>query len=367
MNKVLWKYINNRLIVPNKYMISSNIEFRNVKSNFVPMTYRSSNGYDFVLLELSEETLRNPYRYKSELMLFRIDLLVAYTFIPIPKELSNKTLDVEHINGDTRDCSIDNLRWIEDIEVWETVTLQNITPNKYRISNHGFVKLLDDEQFHPFYINHDGYAVTALTTVNNRVSKGTLKYDTNKPVHRLVAHEFYGDKDLPVNHINGIKIDNHYKNLEYVTNYENQQHAFITHLRYSEMNNKDLDMIYTLLERYRSTDKVYEIICRKYPHISHHMIHDVKGGRYDRRVDFSKHRKLPAYRLHVDEIDMVRDKLIEYDGDSKMVHKSLCDKYPFISMAIIIHIKGGKESYRNSLKYDMDFNNGKFPYVERSK
>ena len=367
MNKVIWKYINNDLIIPDRYMISSNIEFKDIKSNFEPMIYHSSNGYDFVLLELNEKTLMRYDKYESELMLFRIDLLVADTFIPIPKELIGKKLDVEHIDGDTHNCNVDNLKWIEDIEIWKPITYNNITQNKYKISSHGHVKLIKDESIHPFYINHSGYLVTTLTTVNPRKSKNDYKYDTSRFVHRLVTHEFYGDSDLQVNHINGIKFDNHYKNLEYTTGYENRRHAMITHLRYSEMNQNDLDMIYTLLERYRSTDVVYEMIYRQYPHITHHMIHDVKGGRYDHRVDFSKHRKLPAYRIHVDEIDMIRDKLIEYNGNSKKVYQNLHDDYPFISLAIIHHIKLGKDTYQKSLKYDMSFNNGRFPYmIERS-
>lgn len=53
-------------------------------------------------------------------------------------------------------------------------------------------------------------------------------------VHRLVAQHFLPEKPTPkhqINHIDGNKLNNHYSNLEWVTNSENQLHAIRLGLR----------------------------------------------------------------------------------------------------------------------------------------
>lgn len=62
----------------------------------------------------------------------------------------------------------------------------------------------------------DGYKQLVL-----RVSG---KY-TTRLVHRLVAEAYLGQNDLPVNHKDGNKGNNHPDNLEYVTSSENQYHC----------------------------------------------------------------------------------------------------------------------------------------------
>lgn len=59
-------------------------------------------------------------------------------------------------------------------------------------------------------INKDGYYELTLYTIEHR--------KITKRVHRLVANAFLGEHpELVVNHINGVKIDNSIKNLEFVT------------------------------------------------------------------------------------------------------------------------------------------------------
>lgn len=74
------------------------------------------------------------------------------------------------------------------------------------------------------YISKNGYIRFPVT-----ISKGKTK---NVSCHRLVAEAFIPNPDnLPcVNHKNGDKSDNYYKNLEWVTHSENSRHALKTGL-----------------------------------------------------------------------------------------------------------------------------------------
>lgn len=71
------------------------------------------------------------------------------------------------------------------------------------------------------HVDHKGYLRTWLND-----------YGTGKthfvPIHRLVAKAFIPnpDKKPQVNHIDGIKTNNHASNLEWCTNQENQIHAW---------------------------------------------------------------------------------------------------------------------------------------------
>lgn len=64
-----------------------------------------------------------------------------------------------------------------------------------------------------------------------RVGYGDFKYTWK--VHRLVAQIFIGTcpEGYQVNHIDGVKLNNHFSNLEYVTHLENMRHAKLLGLR----------------------------------------------------------------------------------------------------------------------------------------
>jgi hypothetical protein len=64
--------------------------------------------------------------------------------------------------------------------------------------------------------DYGGYQIVTLCENKKRFTK---------TVHRLIALAFYGDSDLPINHINGVKKDNRPVNIEYCTAKENTRHA----------------------------------------------------------------------------------------------------------------------------------------------
>lgn len=107
----------------------------------------------------------------------------------------------------------------------------------YQISNYGRVRSLDRTVYFKNgkgkreYIGkilkqkyHNGYAMVNL----NKNKKLEVLY-----VHRLVALHFIDNprKVNVVNHIDGVKSNNHWTNLEWVTSSENNSHAVQTGLR----------------------------------------------------------------------------------------------------------------------------------------
>lgn len=65
-----------------------------------------------------------------------------------------------------------------------------------------------------------------------RLCMGKRKANVTKYVHRLVAEAFLDkpDNTVEVNHIDGIKGNNHVSNLEWVSHSDNIKHAHINHL-----------------------------------------------------------------------------------------------------------------------------------------
>lgn len=97
--------------------------------------------------------------------------------------------------------------------------------NYYQISNNGQVKNIKTNKILTGDINSAGY-------------KRVILYTPNKKrffIHRLVAEHFCNKplnyKELVVNHIDGNKLNNDYKNLEFITRSENDKHAFKLNLR----------------------------------------------------------------------------------------------------------------------------------------
>jgi hypothetical protein len=99
-----------------------------------------------------------------------------------------------------------NIKQYNDKEIWMQI---RIAPNGYKISSHGRVKLKN--------------SITYGSLVNNRYLMVNWSYKAYL-VHRLVASHFIpneNESNLQVDHKDENKQNNHYKNLQWLTNKEN--------------------------------------------------------------------------------------------------------------------------------------------------
>lgn len=107
-------------------------------------------------------------------------------------------------------------------EIWEDIEDYE---GLYQISNCGRVKSLifSEKRILKNIINNNGYFIITLCK-NNKCKTFTI--------HRLVALHFIPNpEDKPqVNHKDGDKLNNYYKNLEWCTASENVQHAWKNNL-----------------------------------------------------------------------------------------------------------------------------------------
>ena len=150
-----------------------------------------------------------------------------------------------------------------------------------------------------YHINTmDDYEITRNGDVINKKTGRVLKVQPNGKgylrfslligtkrkyffVHRVVAEKYVPNPEgkPQVNHIDGNKRNNRADNLEWVTNYENRQHALKNgyHLTgekcsWSKLKQKDVDYI-----RSHPNEKVNDL-ARKYG-VNPHAIRDVRNGR----------------------------------------------------------------------------------------
>ena len=101
----------------------------------------------------------------------------------------------------------------------------DILPGQYLISPFGQIYSLFKNKILKYDINHGGYCRVCLMTEHGK---------RNFSIHRLVAYTFIYNPDpsiyTDVNHIDGVKCNNAYYNLEWCTNNQNKHHASITGL-----------------------------------------------------------------------------------------------------------------------------------------
>lgn len=193
-------------------------------------------GYVFVRLNFNNKNT-----------LFRLHRLVCEIFNGNPPE--NKNI-VDHINRVRNDNRAINLRWVSQKEntLNKSNTINNDKKNNiiekymkldkpdeifkiiknsiynfenYSVSNYGKILNNKTNKLLKPTLTDEGYLITQLINYKDKDRKKFF-------IHRLVC-EFFNNKlnndDIVVNHINEIKYDNYYKNLEWVNIKKNNQHS----------------------------------------------------------------------------------------------------------------------------------------------
>lgn len=313
--------------------------------------YEASNGYNFYLFKLKKEFVN-----RSTVQLFPIDDLLAETFIKYKPNLRNiEHIKVIHKDGDTRNNIIDNLDWVEDVEEWRDVEYHDIFTGLYQASNWGNVRNKETGLLVNKFVNSNG-SINVNLLLPERNSSGRL-FKTHS-AHRIIMRAFWCfNEDEVVNHIDGNPQNNYLKNLEFCSQASNTRHAMLTFLK-NNIPLEDLKMVRDMLIKYRNTRAVYDMIDHeKYPYLTRNVISFVRNGRYDNRFKWNgvdRINILPC-KMTTDEIDMVRDKLFEYDCNCKIAYEHIDhDQYPHISLQMVKEIKTNKySSYARSNKYDL--------------
>ena len=112
-------------------------------------------------------------------------------------------------------------------EIWKKIIINN-QESFYSVSNFGNVRNDSTKTLLLGSIANNGYRMVHL---RHRIDKVCS-------VHRLVMKTFSPCEemdDLQINHIDGNKLNNNVKNLEWCTAIENMRHSYINHLQKNEM------------------------------------------------------------------------------------------------------------------------------------
>lgn len=124
-----------------------------------------------------------------------------------------------HDIGKLNTKSFDNRH--NDIEEWKEIAEFQ---NRYEVSNFGYIRNKKTKRILKGREHSGGYLQV------NIINDG---HNKNYYIHRIVAKYFCNDnnieiEELDVNHIDGNKKNNFYKNLEWCNRSQNQKHAFYT-------------------------------------------------------------------------------------------------------------------------------------------
>ena len=154
------------------------------------------------------------------------------------------------------------------------------------------------EGFEKYLVNEEGVVVNSetgrvlLTDLNRTGYKRVTLSSEGKTlrifVHKLVAYAYVTgyEEGKVVNHKNGIKIDNHKNNLEWITRSENRKHAFKNKLcgrPNSKLSDRKVQEICEMMEEGMRTAQQIQTLME----IPKHIYDDIHSRRYYRDISIN--------------------------------------------------------------------------------
>ena len=327
--------------IKNIYKISSygRIKIRNGEPHYPG--YCSTNGFLYSEFHLKGDTLRSK--------LIAIDELVGELFVHVPERLVDKKIRIHHKDHDKHNNHIDNLEWVIDEEVWRDVNYPGILKNAYSISSFGRIKNNKTGHISDIHVpNCRGYFTREVTRQDGSKYKEQL--------HRLIAHEFVPNpaNGNEVNHIDGDKTNNYWKNLEWVSHKDNMRHAYNLKMikrergegnPNSKLSNDIVEKVCKLfITAWGNSQTVYEILKLEGFEISLKQIQHIKHKECWNWVSDKYWSKQDLDMLHIKKIHLICDALKETNGDVNKVLTILTDKIPLLSKRFVQLLKY-KEAY----------------------
>lgn len=347
-----------------KYLISSYGNIRDIElSTSCNPVYHSENGYDYMLLMTCDNKFKmfnfDELMYLSFLYQYDGDKLTHKPDLDIADDDNITWYNIIHLDGNNRNNSIDNLSLQKIDEIWDDITYsKEIIPRKYTISNFGRIKNIKNK-INKHMIDKQGYHIAHLCIGNHSY----IHY----LVHRLVAISFIYNCDSlnknQVNHIDGDKSNNSYRNLEWVTQSDNIQHGRKTSIWDTKLSIDDVKLISELLIKY---DGAPVMVFRELNGIINNItiddINNIKNGSCYKYIseEYLKDNKFVNLRkkLSDEQVHLICKTLLELNGSQYNVLNKLKDIIPNLQSDDIRRIKT-KTNYKNIS--DMYFKEDIFP------
>lgn len=217
-------------------------------------------------------------------------------------------------------------------EVWIPLECFDVMPNMYEISNFSRIRTIRQHKYPELRINNNGYYDICLRSINGQFK--TYRH------HRLVAAMFcvkiHESHDI-VNHLDSIRNNNDFRNLEWCTQQMNIRHAYEKGRLNAKPGEKHFNSIYT--------DEFIDTICNLMNQgLSNNQIFEVLNLEKTRQLE-KLFGKIRQRRTHLDisskypNITMTQ-KYKHFDDDTAHKICALFEQNPNISYEEVINILG---------------------------